>query len=442
MRCFSEPLGCMGRHTFHRRSFLAVTAGCAITGVAIAQTDDDSSVSRDSFALLPGTDHETTVHETRAAVDGPTVLVVGGIHGNEIAGYRAAARIADWDIDAGTLVTIPEANTVAIDDGTRTGADGVDLNRQFPTGSEPRTELARALWDVVLEYEPDVVIDLHESIGIYDDDPVDGVGQAIFHSPSGETSAEADEAAAYVNENHVDDPSLAFQSGYFTGSDMEPNGLLVHKAQREADANSFLVETLSTDVDLETRVEWHTALVRQLVDDDLFLEEGAVPDTDDEEQNEDGESEEPVDDEDEESDEPADDGGEENDEPADDEDGESDESTDDGGEENDESSGDEGGESDESTPETPTARIRTIPAWTDVTALEPGEEFELDASASSTPAERIDSYEWDIGDDGTVDSTDETVSVSAPSCGAVTVVLSITDCSGATDTEELFLSIG
>nr|WP_276257052.1 succinylglutamate desuccinylase/aspartoacylase family protein [Halovivax sp. TS33] len=434
----------MGRHTFHRRSFLAVTAGFATTGVAIAQTDDDSSVSRGSFELLPGTDHETTVYETRTAADGPTVLVVGGIHGNEIAGYRAAARIADWDIDAGTLVTIPEANTVAIDDGTRTGTDAVDLNRQFPTGSEPRTELARAIWDVVLEYDPDVVIDLHESIGIYDDDPVDGVGQAIFHSPSGETSADADEAAAFVNENDVDDPSLAFQTGYFTGPDMEPNGLFVHKAQREVDANSFLVETLSTDVDLETRIRWHTALVRQLVDEKLFLEGRAVPDTDGEGKNEDEESGESVEDEDEgeESDDPAGDEDGESDEPAEDGDGESDEpdGDEDEGEESDEPVEDGDGESDDSTSETPTARIRTIPAWIDVTALEPGEEFELDASASSTPAERIDSYEWNIGDDGDVDSTDETVSVSAPHDGAVTVVLSITDCSGATDTEELVLS--
>ncbi|WP_226377467.1 succinylglutamate desuccinylase/aspartoacylase domain-containing protein [Haloterrigena turkmenica] len=219
------------------------------------------------------------MYRTVAAADGPTVLVVGGVHGNEVAGYEAASAIAEWEIDAGTLVTIPYANADAVEQRTRTGEDGVDLNRQFPEGEEPTTDLARELWTVVDNYDPDVVIDLHESIGIYAGGPVDGVGQAIFHSNSTETATDAEQAADAVNRNHVDKPGLEFETDTFSKPENEPSGLLVHKAARDLNAQSFLIETLSRGPDLETRIHWHTRLVTNLVEEGLFEPEPATDDS-------------------------------------------------------------------------------------------------------------------------------------------------------------------
>ncbi|APX98115.1 hypothetical protein BB347_02875 [Natronorubrum daqingense] len=310
---------------------------------AVTASTTDGGVSRESFNIREGTDEETTVYVTTADADGPTAVVLGGVHGNEVAGFTAAEDIADWSIDVGTLVIIPEASAVAVERGTRTDDEGDDLNRQFPEGSEPRTELAQALWDVVTDYDADAVIDLHESTGIYAGDPVDGVGQAIFHSSDEEATAAASNAIETVNEDSVDDPDKSFQSGGFTGPNSDPRGLLVHKASRELDAQSYLVETVSTDVDLDTRVNWQYQLVAYLLEDELFVntefqtddipaifeaDPSETPGEDPEEEPDDAEDEEPDDAEDEEpddsEDEEPDESEDEPDEPADDEDDDAD----------------------------------------------------------------------------------------------------------------------
>ncbi|MDJ1431848.1 succinylglutamate desuccinylase/aspartoacylase family protein [Halostagnicola sp. A-GB9-2] len=395
----------MLRDTLSRRSTLALVAGSAITGAGIATTsaddevDGDESVSRDSHVILEGTDHETTVYTTEAQADGPTVLVVGGVHGNEVAGYATANEIAKWAIDAGTLVTIPEANATAVDQQGRAGADGVDLNRQFPESSEPQTELARGLWDVVLENEPDIVIDLHESTGIYAGDPVDGVGQAIFRSNSPDATTTAQDAVDHVNGEYVDESDPLFEIGNFTRSGVEPSGLLVHKATRDLDADAFLVETLSTDHDLETRVEWQSVIVERLVEDALFPEEepdnghGSGDDIDEDEESAD---------------------------------------------EDDEFTEDE--QTDDDASDSPTAEIETDPAGAKDHSLEPGQTVTLDGTCAETPNEAIEAYEWSVYSADQYNKTGETIDVTIAKDGEYSVGLRVVDETGATGKTKITLS--
>lgn len=264
------------RTTLGRRSVLATTGGLALGGLGLSTTTDrtraTSMVKSDTF--MEGTEHETMRYVQTGPADGPTVLVVGGLHGNEVAGYRAASKVDDLSIDRGRLVTVPRANVVAIEDGVRHGAGGVDLNRQFPVGAEPRTELARALWEVVTRFDPDVVIDLHESKGVYDGSVAGGVGQAIFHSQDASARADARTTADYLNAYHVDDPAFDFTTAPFSDDDGELSGLFAHKAARDTDAVAFLAETVFTDVDLATRIQWHVQIVRRLTDGALFDDSG------------------------------------------------------------------------------------------------------------------------------------------------------------------------
>lgn len=383
----------MLRETLSRRSVLTIAGSCALASAGVAYASEGPEVSHDTFELLAGTERETTVYVTDSAAAGPTVAVIGGVHGNEVAGYVAANEIVDWTPEAGTLVTIPEANVVAIEDGTRTDDQGVDLNRQFPEGTEPTTDLARAIWDVLLEYDPDVVIDLHESIGIYAGDPVDGVGQAIFHSGGETASTAADEAIAYVNDQYVDESKLAFQTGGFSGPGTEPSGLLVHKAARDLDAASFLIETLSVGLDLETRVEWQLALVEALVADGLFPNGGG----NDEETDVDDPPEEPDDDPDPDPDEPDDGSG-------------------------------------------PTADIRTVPADAAERTLEAGETVELDASCSTAHEGELTCYEWYLTDDDDPDATGEIVDVTVAADVEHGITLRVVDEADRTDTAEITLA--
>ena len=474
----------MHREAVRRRSVLAYVGALSVGGTLASSTvSGGESVDRDTFTILEGTEHETTGYVSVADQDGPTVFVIGGIHGDEEAGWVAAAEIADWSIEAGTVVTIPEANPTAIDAGTRHGADGTDLNRQFPTDEEPRTDLARAIWDVVLEYDPDVVIDLHESTGIYAGDPVDGVGQAIFRSYHSAAREAASRAVDYANEHYVDDSELEFMTGRFSAPNTEPEGLLVHKVVRELDTVAFLQETLRVGISLETRVHWQLVLASQLTLDWLLVDDEPAEDPEDEPDDgdpDDEDSEDEPDDEDPDDEDPED---EPDDAPDDEdpEDGTEDEDPDDAPEDEDpgdapedEDPGDEtddedpddapddeepGDEADDEDPddapededpddkpdedvdpEQPTARIDTEPETADERSLALDQIIELDASGSDPGSAPIESYQWDLGDDGTFDTTGASVEVTIAACGDFPVVLCVRNEDGLVDESRITLS--
>ncbi|WP_256549403.1 succinylglutamate desuccinylase/aspartoacylase domain-containing protein [Natrinema caseinilyticum] len=381
--------------TLPRRSVLAKTGGCVlasatITGAANAADQLDSGgVSQESFPIREGTSEETTVYVTTADADGPTAFVIGGMHGNEVAGYTAAGKVSNWAIEAGTLVTIPEANAVAIERGTRNDQDGNNLNRVFPEWSTPETKLGRAIWNVVSKYQPDVVIDLHESIGIYGGNASNGVGQAIF---TGDGTNEATQVTDFVNRNYVDDPDLAFQVGGFSSPDARPQDLLVHKAARDLGADAFLAETYS-GVALEQRVQWHTAIVERLLRDEVSPN-GII-----------SESEPSIE-------------SQSQPQPT-------------------KTAGDESG----SDSVKPTAKITTLPTWTSVSSLDKGQTITLDASQSNAPPSGIDCYEWKIGPDGTFEKAGAKVDVTVEGAN-YPVTVRVRGNNGTSDTDEVTLSTG
>ncbi len=117
-------------------------------------------------ALAKGTRWETPAFLRRAVRAGPTVVVVGGMHGDEPAGWRAARAIRHWAIIRGTLVVIPSINRRACEAVQRKvpANPDYDLNRQFPSADLKITgPLARPIWRLVTGLRPDWLLDLHES---------------------------------------------------------------------------------------------------------------------------------------------------------------------------------------------------------------------------------------------------------------------------------------
>ncbi|MFC4550423.1 MULTISPECIES: PKD domain-containing protein [Halorussus] len=398
--------------------------GAGLLGVGALQTSgktQSSGLSRDSYTIMSGTEQETTVRVTRASESGPTALVVGGMHGNEAAGYLAAEEIAQWDIDRGTLVTIPRANALAVTQDQRVADGGVDLNRQFPTGETPETELARAVWGVVERFAPDVVVDLHESTGIWDGDMVGGVGQALFHSWGDAARQEAEAATRYVNEHYVSERRYEFGVAPFSAPDRGLDGLFSHKAARDAGATGYLAEVTTQGVPVDQRVKWHQHLVRQLVEDELFATgDGGGGDGDDGSGDGDGGS----------------DGG--GDGSGDGGSGDGSDGSGDGGEDGSEDGSGDGGSGDAPN-EAPTAEIQTTPKDAASEPIGSDETVTLDAGTSTDPNGDSDiaTYRWDLDGDGTFDATGETVEMTPPSvCGRFTVTLEVEDENGKTDTAQ------
>ena len=257
-----------------RRRLLA--AGAGVVGTSVLGTAAGWAASRSVDRTTPepsdevdvtvshvmeGTDRETPVYELDSGESGPTAMVFGGVHGNEVSGYRAAEEMVGWSIDSGTLVVVPWANVVAIDADERRGPGG-DLNRQFPPGEEPTTELARALWDVVTERDPDAVLDLHRSRGILGTH-AQWVGQAVY--PTAEGMADAEAVVEAVNEEVVP-ATMPFHEFLVSGPLSGNAPLLIHKVGGELGRPGYIIETTPVLMDLDRQVEWTLEIAGRLLE--------------------------------------------------------------------------------------------------------------------------------------------------------------------------------
>lgn len=109
---------------------------------------------------------EVPVHILRGRRARPCLAVVGGVHGDEYDGIRAAQRLAAQqapDMLDGTLIVIPVANPSSFAAGQRpTAIDNVDLNRVFPGKADGGVSerLAHRLTGAVLRHM-DLIFTLH-----------------------------------------------------------------------------------------------------------------------------------------------------------------------------------------------------------------------------------------------------------------------------------------
>ncbi|WP_255194906.1 M99 family carboxypeptidase catalytic domain-containing protein [Halorarius litoreus] len=247
-----------------RRAFLA--AGATAAGVALGvsrSTAGTPGMRREpTGVLMAGTPHETPVYVVEGDSAGPTAVVVGGMHGDERSGYLAAERVADWSVDAGRLVVLPRANRVAIERDTRRG-EGGDLNRQFPPGARPTTALARGIWDRLVEAEPDVVVNLHSSKGIYGTHQ-EFVGQAVFPTAAGDAVAVAEETVATLNDAVV--PWYMPLHDFLVGNVLHGTApLLTHKVGGDLGRPAYIVEATEFLVDPETGARWTERAATELL---------------------------------------------------------------------------------------------------------------------------------------------------------------------------------
>lgn len=101
----------------------------------------------------------------RGKKDGPTLLITGGIHGNEINGIEIVRQLIAKKYNkpqSGMVICIPVVNVFGFLNQKRQFPDGRDLNRVFP--GSPRGSLAsRFAYHIIKEIAPlaDYCIDYH-----------------------------------------------------------------------------------------------------------------------------------------------------------------------------------------------------------------------------------------------------------------------------------------
>lgn len=120
------------------------------------------------------------------------IFIIASIHGNETAGTPLVLLLAQYlqdhyDLLEGRkLVILPVANPDGMFNNSRYNANGIDLNRNFPTRnrinsprfgraafSEPETRIIDLL---IQQYDPDRIVSLHEPLACVD---YDGPGETL-----------------------------------------------------------------------------------------------------------------------------------------------------------------------------------------------------------------------------------------------------------------------
>jgi uncharacterized protein len=130
--------------------------------------------------VMPGTPCETPYWVKAGAEAGPVLLLCGGMHGDETAGYLAAEQLLTWEIRRGTLVVLPRAHRLAIARHAR--AYPGNMNAMFPGDAQGDLmhRLAAGIWELIKLTQPDLLITLHESVGFHREEP-ERFGQTLTY---------------------------------------------------------------------------------------------------------------------------------------------------------------------------------------------------------------------------------------------------------------------
>ena len=189
--------------TVHKLALAAMgwalfAAGCAETGrvnpipsppigrppkatIAEAPLEPPAPVEHPPQAVsVEGRPIRCTVHGN----GGPTVLILGGIHGDEPAGVWLCSRLAthldDYPglLNGRRVVIAPAANPDGLEAGRRLNARGVDVNRNFQTAnriagprygrqamSEPETKY---IAELIRRYRPTRIVTVHQPLACVD----------------------------------------------------------------------------------------------------------------------------------------------------------------------------------------------------------------------------------------------------------------------------------
>jgi len=126
----------------------------------------ETQARRENLVYFPNTAYELNVYKIYGKKPGETLMLIGGIQGNEPGGFLSADLYADMSLMKGNLIVVPRANFYSILLNHR-GPHG-DMNRKF---SAHRKEMGMddKIVSILKELiaESDYLLNLHDGSGYY-----------------------------------------------------------------------------------------------------------------------------------------------------------------------------------------------------------------------------------------------------------------------------------
>ena len=216
------------------------------------------STRRTQYTLLEGSDLELTVWHLEGEEEGPCIYVVGGIHGDEKAGWYAGTLLRQAELRRGSVYILAPANLYGAREDQRETQSGRDLNRYFP-GQEDGWDaqrLAKGIFDDIQEKKPDLVLDLHEANPA--EQGRDALGNSlIVENMEGETGQ-------LVLKLLLASEQGALWPQPITLYGSPPEGSLNHTVSTQLEIPVITVETLRSE-DMEQRVSNHLEMAEYIL---------------------------------------------------------------------------------------------------------------------------------------------------------------------------------
>ncbi|MDF1661511.1 MAG: succinylglutamate desuccinylase/aspartoacylase family protein [Planctomycetota bacterium] len=241
-----------------RLPILSLIAVLGLATPALANTVKTGVIAKES-------PWETAYYVRDSGKAGPTVLIVGGMHGNEPAGAMAADQIRHWPLIAGRMIVVPRANMTGLKARKRFIPNNKealqDLNRNFPKAKEPkgspaRGKIAKGIWALIQKEKVDWVFDLHEGFDFHKKNNK-SVGSSVICFPTKEGKEVATLLVETINK------SIKKESRHFDLLKMPVDGSLARAAGKHLGLHAMIVETTSKTLNLTVRVRQHRIMMQR-----------------------------------------------------------------------------------------------------------------------------------------------------------------------------------
>jgi len=121
---------------------------------------------RENLVYFPNTPYELNIYKIYGKRPGKTLMLIGGIQGNEPGGFLSADLYADMSLSKGNLIVVPRSNFYSILLNHR-GPHG-DMNRKFANKPEKMSmddKIVSILKKLIAE--SDYLLNLHDGSGYY-----------------------------------------------------------------------------------------------------------------------------------------------------------------------------------------------------------------------------------------------------------------------------------
>jgi len=143
----------------------ALAAAWAIWMFGLAAPVDVEAQNRTHTVYYEGTDHELHVYRIWGKKHGKTLILIGGIQGDEPGGFISADHYADLALAQGNLIVVPRANFQSI--VLKRRKINEDMNRKFAEGRQDNYEAKIVRILKTLIQESDCLLNLHDGSGFY-----------------------------------------------------------------------------------------------------------------------------------------------------------------------------------------------------------------------------------------------------------------------------------